>query len=334
MNYTNQKTLQSLFIGIDVSKYFFEICFMDESGKVQKTFQISPDLKGFIKLLKQLPKASSPVFAMENTGPLAGNLCHYLKKNNYQVIMSNPFEISRLRDAFSKSVKSDLIDAFVIAQALRMNILKASEKDENYIFLQDLLERFYDLKDRRRALINQLRSNLEQTFPEIDRMFTKISCNSALAILSFYPTPIDLLDATIESIKLVIKRENGKITQTRLDKLLLLCEDSVAWKTQPCHKIIIQSQVRELKMVKEEIKFINDAISEFVDDTFRNEIQLLKSVPGINDLTAFHTLAIIGNHERFDPEHDGDGSKRVSSFVGYGLREYSSGYRKVESWNK
>ena len=135
MNYTNQKTLQSLFIGIDVSKHFFEICFMNESGIVLNTFQISPDFKGFNKLLKLLPKARSPVFAMENTGPLAGNLCHYLKKKNYQVIMSNPFEISRLRDAFSKSVKSDLIDAFVIAQALRMNVLKASQKDEDYVFL-------------------------------------------------------------------------------------------------------------------------------------------------------------------------------------------------------
>lgn len=244
--------------------------------------------------------------------------------------MSNPFEISRLRDAFSKSVKSDLIDAFVIAQALRMNVIKESQKDETYIFLQDLLERFYDLKDRQKALTNQLRSNLEQTFPEIDRMFTNISCNSALAILANYATASDLLDATIENIKLVIKQENGKMTQNRLDQLLLRCQESVAWKTQTRHKIIIQSQVRELKMVKQEIQFLNEAINEYVDDVFASELQLLKSVPGVSDLTAFYTLAVIGNHERFDPDHDGDEAKRVSSFVGYSLKEYSSGSRKVQ----
>ena len=55
-------------------------------------------------------------------------------------------------------------------------------KDEKYIFLQDLLERYFDVGDRQTAVINQSRSMLTQTFPEMEKMFRKIDCNASLAI--------------------------------------------------------------------------------------------------------------------------------------------------------
>ena len=331
MNIISQKILQSLFVGIDISKEFFEICYLNTAGKVLNTFQIYPDRKGFEELINMLPGDIHPVFAMESSGPLAGNLTQYLKENKFEMIVSNPFEVSRLRAAFSSSVKNDLIDAFVIAQAARMGILKNSQKDDEYVFLQDLLERYHDIKDRQTALINQLRSNLVQTFPEMEKIFTNIQCNASLAILSKYQTPVDLLQSNKQEIKKIVQKENGKIKFEKLDQLFLLCNDSVAWKTKNVHKLIVQSQVRELNVLKEEIKFLKTALNDLVRISFDREIELLKSVPGISDFTSFQALAVIGNHLRFDPKRDGGGSKRLSGYVGFGVREYNSGYRKIKT---
>ena len=331
MNQTSQKTLQSLFVGIDLSKDFFEICLLHREGKVMKTFEISSDLKGFQELVNSLPQGSSPVFGMEDSGPFGGNLKSYLRNLNYQVISTNPFYVSRLREAFSKSAKTDRIDAFVIAQALRMNILKVSQKDEQFIFLHDLIERYYDVKTRQTALINQLKSNLVETFPEMDLIFNKIQCNASLAILSMYQTPAQILQDTLEHIIELIRSENGKVSKTRIENLRHLSRESVAWKTHDCHKAIIKSQVRELKLLNEEVKILGETIDKLVDEAFADETRLLRSVPGIGKAIAIHAIAVIGNHQRFDPEHDGSGAKRLSSFVGYGIVEKSSGHRKIKS---
>ena len=121
-----QKNLPLMYVGIDVAKEFFEICALNEEGKILTRFEINADKDGFLELISQLPEAYTPSFALEDTGPYSGNLVQFLQQTNCQVICSNPYEISRLREAFSQSVKTDSIDAFVLAQALRMGILKDS----------------------------------------------------------------------------------------------------------------------------------------------------------------------------------------------------------------
>ncbi len=102
---------------------------LDIEGAVITRFEMSTDKKGFSKLINSLPKEGTPIFSMESTGSLTGNLAYFLRKKNYQVIECNPFEMSRLRAAFSKTVKTDPIDAYALAQAARMRVLKISYRD-------------------------------------------------------------------------------------------------------------------------------------------------------------------------------------------------------------
>ena len=325
------KVLEWLYVGIDISKKTFDICMMHADGRVSKTLQITSDRQGFAKLVKYLPASTDPVFCMENTGPLAGNLVFYLKERGYDCMLSNPFEVSRLRDAFSASVKNDVIDAFVLAQAARMGVLKHSSKEFEYIYLQDILERYFDLKDRRTALINQLHANLVQTFPEIGEVFSNIGCKAATAILLHYPTPTSLEGVESADLRELVRVAGGRITQKKLELLLQARTTSVAWKQTEVHGRILQSQVRELQILTQEIDMIQNLLDEYTSDKFPAEIQVLQSVPGISQITASQLLAVVGDHHRFDPKHDGRGSKRLSAFAGFGVREYSSGPRKLKS---
>lgn len=322
-----------MYVGIDVAKEFFEICALNENGKILKRFEINADKEGFCELIKQLPEAYTPSFVLEDTGPYGGNLVQFLRQTTCKVICSNPYEISRLREAFSQSVKTDGIDAYVLAQALRMGFLKDSHKDEKYIFLQDLLERYFDVTDRQTAVINQLRSTLTQTFPEMEKIFRSIDCNASLAILSQYQTPEDLIKTSDQTIQKLIRTHNGRINKKKLAQLKELCRNSIAWKHTKYHKLILRSQVEELLHIKKLIKTIKTSLDEFVIDPqfeLQEDHELLKSVPGVAELTSCLALAVIGNAQRFDPDNDGRGAKRLSSFVGYGIREYSSGMKSIK----
>lgn len=329
MNKEKEKTLQSAYVGLDIAKEEIEICVIDMAGTILSQFKLDNNFNGYCQLINQVPSHNSIVFGLESTGPYSGNITHFLRKTNVQLVLTDPFKIARLRDVFAKSVKTDLIDSYVIAQALRMNVLKDSQKEAKYVYLQDLLERNYDLVDRRTALSNQLRSNLIETFPEIDQCFAKISCHTALSILKCYQSAEELLEVGESGIRQLIRRVKGYMKVKQLKQLLESCKMASGWKTTSYHKFIIKSQVEELVMVNDQINRIQEMLDEYCAQ-FEREIDLLTSVPGISKQTSLLYLAVVGDVKRFDTKNDGKGSSRVSSYLGFGLKEYSSGFKSYK----
>ncbi|OLS21639.1 MAG: hypothetical protein HeimC2_32690 [Candidatus Heimdallarchaeota archaeon LC_2] len=210
-----------------------------------------------------------------------------------------------------------------------MRVLKDSHKDDQYVFLQDLLERYYDLIERRIALSNQLRSNLIETFPELDACFGQIYSRAALSILSHVQTAGDLLKIEEAKIKKIIKKGKGRIANKQLASLIYACKETTGWKTSDCLKIIIKSQVEELKFLNQQIIEFQEALDNY-SLQFEEELDLLSSVPGISKQISYLFLVIVGDHQRFDPKRDGKGAKRLSSYLGFGMKEYSSGSRSYK----
>jgi hypothetical protein len=249
----NPKTFPPLYVGIDVAKKFFDINAIDEAGSTLCKFRVTANYQGFVELINHLPDGYQPSFALEDTGPYSGNLLKFLQQTSCEVISSNPFEISRLREVFSPVVKTDSIDAYVLAQSLRMGILKDSKKDVKYIYLQDLLERYYDLLDRKTESSNSLRSGLSQTFPELELVFTNICCIAALTILEHFPSSQLIVGAKSTEIRQLVAQNKGRISETKIKKLQTLAEETVAWKFSRYHQAILQSQVREIKLIQTQI---------------------------------------------------------------------------------
>ena len=329
MKNSNLKT--TLFVGIDVAKDLFDICVLEENGKVQSNFKISPTKAGFRKLITNLPPNNRTVIGMENTGPWTGNFFHLLKQLDVEIVIGHAKNVATLRTILSKSVKNDGIDAYVIAYALRMNILKDSRRDDRYIYLQDLLERYQDLKDRIDAIKNQLRASLVQTFLEFSNAFTNIACKASLGLLREIQTPEDFLDRSISEIKQIIKNAGGKMTKERVVKLQNAARNSIAWKKGEFNNRIIKSYTEELINLNIIRNYMEESIREMVNIEFKESVDLLRSVPGVGENIAWQFIAVVGDPSRFDPENDGNGAKRLSSYLGYGLKEYSSGGRVVRT---
>ncbi|MCE7736987.1 MAG: IS110 family transposase [Candidatus Heimdallarchaeota archaeon] len=326
MKLQQDKDLASMYVGIDISKKNIDVCQMYVDGKVMNKFRITSDLVGFKQLIKSIPKNEDPLFAMESTGPFSGNLENYLKSKGYK--LCNGFELSRLREAFAYKIKNDDMDAWVLAQAARLNVLKHSSTESEYTYLRDVLERYYDLKDRKTSIVNQLHANLVVTFPEMDEMFYSIASNASIAILEHYQTAEQFLSASNTKIREIVLGNKGKMSISKIEKMKKLCKESVAWKTGRFAREIIKSQIREIQIIMKEIITHLNLLDEYVDLTFPKEIKLLRSVPGVGKITATYMLAVMGDPNRFDPDKDGNGAKRISSFVGFSVIEYSSGARK------
>lgn len=318
------KTLQSCYIGIDLAKRFFTIRITNENDEIIDAFDIKPDMNGFDKLLGRIPKNSTPTFGLENTGPLATNCVEYLKDKDQEVILTNSFVVARLRDVFTATIKNDDTDALVIAIGLRMGVLKHSMKSKKYHYLQDALEYREDLVKRKTMVTNQLRDNLVETFPEIEEVFNDITCNASLAILENYPTASDICDTDTETIREIVLKASGRMSKKKMEKLFELSKNSVASMTEDIHRVVIMSQVQELKTQKQLLKQVDKSI-DTLSSEFDQELKLLESVPGVGDKTSKRFLAIAGNVERFQRSKDGRGANRLLEFIGFGLREYSSG---------
>ncbi|OLS21640.1 MAG: hypothetical protein HeimC2_32700 [Candidatus Heimdallarchaeota archaeon LC_2] len=110
MKIDEDKSLQYVYVGLDISKEEIEICVINGTGRILHTFQVPNTRSGFHKLIENLLDYDDILFGMESTGPYSGNFNQFLRNINAEVVLTNPFQVARLRDVFSKSVKTDIID--------------------------------------------------------------------------------------------------------------------------------------------------------------------------------------------------------------------------------
>ena len=99
------------FIGIDISKNTFDVCF-SQMGK-QRHYEFENSKTGFSKLFKTIPKNSHCV--MEATGPYYLKLATFLFDKGLPVSVENPLKIKRFMQMNLQRTKTDKADARAIA---------------------------------------------------------------------------------------------------------------------------------------------------------------------------------------------------------------------------
>ena len=114
------------YLGIDVSKSASRYVFLDNNGeKLTKSFTLQNAQQHFQDLLSRLRKldlnAENLLIGIEATGIWWENLYTFLTENGFKVIVLNPHQTNKYREALRKKAKTDDIDAYVIAGLLRSN---------------------------------------------------------------------------------------------------------------------------------------------------------------------------------------------------------------------
>ncbi len=112
------------YLGIDVSQKTHRFVLLDDQGeKLTKPFTIQNTQEHFQELLQRLEALNlSPdntLAGLEATGSCWENLYCLLTEKGYRVILINPYQTNKFREALRKKAKTDDIDALIIAGLLR-----------------------------------------------------------------------------------------------------------------------------------------------------------------------------------------------------------------------
>ena len=114
--------MHEVFVGIDISKNFFNVSIVNRRGEEIKRFKFDMDIYHFNKLLEELNKFNkkSIIVGMESSGVYHMNLYYFLRENSFNVSLINPLIISSFTKLSLRKSKTDRKDAKEIAKYLLM----------------------------------------------------------------------------------------------------------------------------------------------------------------------------------------------------------------------
>mgnify|MGYP002230648975 FL=1 len=105
------------YIGIDVSKATFVVAYSSDKGGEIRTFNNTT--AGIKQFIGTLPKDGSIHCVMEATGNYSALLLYMLNVAGITVSMENPLKVKNFARAMLSTVKTDKIDARLIACTVR-----------------------------------------------------------------------------------------------------------------------------------------------------------------------------------------------------------------------
>ena len=185
--------MQTLFVGIDVSKDSFSVAGLDAQGDTSFTLAAGMHKAGFSELFKAISShsvtLSDVVVAMESSGCYHLNLFAFLSSKGLRTLVINPLVVANFSRLSLRKTKTDHKDAFTIAKF----ILSHRDSIEQF----SILQANQDLKDLARereftlkmisSIKNEIKRLLQSTFPELEHLGNVFS-DTMLQFLSVFPS--------------------------------------------------------------------------------------------------------------------------------------------------
>lgn len=151
----------SSIVGIDIAKHSFDIATLQANGKYRTKSKLANQTAGFQVLQQWLVKYAEPGawIVMEATGVYHEALAEYLHHLGYRVCVMNPAQIASYAQSQLQRVKTDRVDAKLIADYGRRHIDKLRVWQPEPLAvrrLRALVRRLDDLKEIEQMELNRL----------------------------------------------------------------------------------------------------------------------------------------------------------------------------------
>ncbi len=313
-----------LVAGVDVSKYFSDMCILAPDNTIYARVKIYHDITSMKRSLTFLEEANhtyndKPVIVMESTAHYHRLLEQFYKKNGYDVIVINPMQSHAINNFKIRKVKNDKADALKIAQLYRLQSINPTKTIcAELLDIRDLCRERRKLIKLRSSYVNKLTAFLDQAFPGYAKLFSRIYGGSSLALLSLYPTPKDVLSVQRGQLSKVIGigAKRGKKSTYGLKKAISLID--IANQAieicidRPSFDILIKAQANMLQSLIENIKALEKVIDHLSssNEFINHNVELLTTIPGIGRYSATVILSEIGDFTSFK------GAKQMVAFCG------------------
>lgn len=308
-----------LYVGIDVSKDFNVVGFVDgEGNRLQKPLRFSNTPSGAEKLEKEILETrqrfglKSIVIGTEATGVFDFHLVDFLSGSpqlaqfGAEVYRLNPKWVKKFKDSLPDQDKTDLIDAEVIAQKLRVNPGVKPYLSQNKLLPLQRICRY------RVHLVHNLVQEKEYFLVMLFLRYSGISQQRPIkrvfgytfgALLEESFSSEDILNTDLENLtRFLIQASKNRLTDPQ--KIAQEIQKAVkeSYRLKPgldkSLNLIMASILRNIRSLEKSIKEMNKAIEE----EFQVFPNTLTSIPGMGKVFGAGILSEIGDIRRFDSD--------------------------------
>lgn len=316
-------------LSIDVSKSkSCAAAFLDYGEPYLKPFVFSHSPEGTAALVSKLTDLEKctgikPDVVLEATGNFSKPISNFFEREGFNVIVLNPLRTHQRKNKSIRKIKTDPVDANRIAQVYYLEkCLPNSVVSELSSDIRNLCRQLDGFNTMFTETQIRFRCILDLIFPNYDTIFNHVCCKSSLNIINNYPSPQSVLTADREDLIRIIKSSGlgypMKWIEERVDKLIAAAGESLPSKeAQQSNTKIIKHYVRMLMTHMDVMAQIRAQI--IAQASLSPVYPLLRSIPGVGELTAATIIGEIGDISRFDSV------KKLVAFSGLDPSVYESG---------
>lgn len=315
------------YMGIDIGKRHHEVGLIDDQGNpVGKPLRFANSKAGSEKLVEFINHhhltPDNAIVGLEATGHYWLSVFSFLHQLGFKTTVFNPLQSDALRHFYIRKTKTDVRDAYLIAQVIRIDSPEETPfLEEDLLQLRHLERLRYSFVDQISDLKRKIISLLDQVFPEYEQVFSDLFGKASSEILLHAPLPEDILKMDTEKLAAVLNRvSKGRLGKSRAyDKALQLKE-----RAEHTFGISIGTDVfkMQIQLLLEQIslleKHVNQMEAAMIDLSNRQQ-HFLTTITGVSDVTASVILGEIGTIDRFErPE-------QLVAFAGLDASVHQSG---------
>ena len=323
MNYNSHPKMKNLYIGIDCHKYKHVATLKNCFNEDLTTITFNNDKNGYDYLLKTVDKYKDnliPIYGLEDTKHLGYGLASYLlsKDKIVKCVSSTLTYLERKRQP--TIFKNDEYDSKCIAKVLLdyLDTLPYAKSDEIYWTLKQLVKMRKSIVDNNTEIKNKLHAQLMHHYPNYNKIFNKIYCNTALNLWETYPSPNMILEEDFETLVSNLKSwSNGVVGKVKANEILEIINN------YPSNNIIYQEERNSIikllvKQIKDNTKRLEEIEKEIIEIYDKLGCKL-HTYPCLTKISGACLLSEIGNINRFS------NSGKLARYAGIAPIEKSSG---------
>ena len=304
-----------LSVGLDVGADFTWMSIALPNGSfIGKPFKIVHSDPGSRDLAVAKIKEAQETYSLksrcflESTGIYHIPLLCFLRDKGFDCSVINPIITKNSTNISIRKLHNDKFDSKKAALVgLNVSLKTSIIPDDSVVDLRNLIRDYYYFKDLPSAVALKLTAELKVSFPAYAKIFSKVTTQSSLKLLSSYPLAEDMLTAPKDDIVKIIRstaRFGEAYALRKYDAIIAAAQDAAVFgRALPSNAVRIRLYIDTYQEYQKHLdallKALHETVDQLQDTLIYDQICLLQSLRGIGFLTAVVLIAEMGDFKLF-----------------------------------
>jgi transposase len=320
----------TMYVGCDVADQILTFFALDTAGDELGHLSAANDPPGFEQVwdwmedLRSHHRLRIILLAMETTGVYYWACWDFLAhRPNLARVLYNPRTTAHMTEVLSKKVRNELVDAYALAQQVRLGSTPevVLSEDPDLLTARFCSRAARDLAGQINRKKNQLRALLRAYNPAISQVFpgSKFHHQAVYALLQHYVFPDECRDAGVDVITAILEAHcHTAFDRQHAQRLVARCHDTLS---RPIRRDEIRQRVHHLiddiTTCQKRKTYFNKAGYQLIEN--RPETPLLRAATGAGISNTLALVSEVGDVHRFPS------GEHLASFLGLTTSKHISG---------